>query len=299
MTCESVRKNLSLFLYGELSFEDEEAIAGHLDGCDGCREELEREKRLHGALDLAETKPSAELLERCRLDLDQAVHRTEKANPRPSGWLERLRDAVRAPAWVSAAWLRPAGAVALVALGFFAARVTQPESGRHPARIRYIEPSPSGDVRIVVDETRQRVLAGRLDDEHIQGLLLTAVRAPSDPGVRAESLELLRERSGSREVMNALLYVLENDPNDGVRLKALESLRPFAASAESRRALSRVVLNDENPGVRTMAIDLLVRSDERDVVETLQELMRKEDNNYIRLRSQEALEAMNASVEAF
>ena len=48
-----------------------------------------------------------------------------------------------------------------------------------------------------------------------------------------------------------------------------------------------------------MAIDLLVQTDEVDVVETLQELLRREDNNYLRLRSQKALQAMNASVETF
>jgi hypothetical protein len=35
------------------------------------------------------------------------------------------------------------------------------------------------------------------------------------------------------------------------------------------------------------------------VVETLQELLRREDNSYVRMRSEKALEEMNASLETF
>jgi HEAT repeat protein len=65
--------------------------------------------------------------------------------------------------------------------------------------------------------------------------------------------------------------------------------------------LTRVLLADENPGVRTKAIDLLMqgggaqRMTDPATVGALQELLRKEDNNYIRLRTQRALQEVNAS----
>ena len=37
MTCEETRKNLPLFLYGELSFDEEELLEGHMDECAACR----------------------------------------------------------------------------------------------------------------------------------------------------------------------------------------------------------------------------------------------------------------------
>jgi HEAT repeat protein len=204
--------------------------------------------------------------------------------------------------------MKPVGAVALVALGFFAARHTGPapagdmaaEQGEPVAtQVRYVEPSESGQIRIVLDETRQRELLGSLDDDRIKRVLLAAVRNPSDPGVRADSLDLLKQRSESDEVRDALLFALEHDPNDGVRLKALEGLRAYPPDAESRRVLSRVLLGDKNPGVRSLAIELLTRTAEVDVVETLQELLMREDNSYVRMRSQRALEQMNAPVETF
>ena len=54
MKCEEARKTLPLFLYGELSFEEEERLELHIDECAGCRIALEREKSLFKSLDAAE-----------------------------------------------------------------------------------------------------------------------------------------------------------------------------------------------------------------------------------------------------
>ena len=43
-TCEKVREQLSLLLYGELSFDEEETVDGHLESCAECRTALERER---------------------------------------------------------------------------------------------------------------------------------------------------------------------------------------------------------------------------------------------------------------
>jgi hypothetical protein len=304
MNCESVRQGLSLYLYGELSFDEEERYAQHLDACEGCRRELEREKRLHRAADLGEVRPPGDLLERCRMELGRELWRSNPPAALRPGWLERMCGTL---AWPAAAWLKPVAAAALVAIGFFAARIAPgpaPASQAAPAgdpvavQVRFVEPAPGGGVKLVVDETRQRELSGSLEDEAIRRLLLAAMRDPADPGVRADSVAALGAE-GSHEVRDALLWALEHDSNDGVRLKALEGLRRHAREPECRLVLSRVLLADRNPGVRSTAIDLLVQADSRDVVETLQRLLQKEDNSYIRLRSQKALEAMNASVESF
>jgi hypothetical protein len=46
-------------------------------------------------------------------------------------------------------------------------------------------------------------------------------------------------------------------------------------------------------------IDLLIQHKNDNLVGMLQELMRKEDNGYVRMRCQRALHEMNASVETF
>jgi HEAT repeat protein len=75
-------------------------------------------------------------------------------------------------------------------------------------------------------------------------------------------------------------------------------LRP-SADAETRQALADVLLKDDNPGVRTWAVDLLTLTHEPELVGVLQEIMTRENNNYVRMKCQRALSEMNASVETF
>ena len=44
MTCAEVQAALSLYLYGELDFANEEAVESHIDECPFCQLALNREK---------------------------------------------------------------------------------------------------------------------------------------------------------------------------------------------------------------------------------------------------------------
>jgi hypothetical protein len=109
----------------------------------------------------------------------------------------------------------------------------------------------------------------------------------------------LRNRPQSAEVRSALLYALQHDPNAGVRLKALDGLKDFADDPETSKTLTQVLLTDDNPGVRTQVIDLLIPHHSGAMVSVLQELMMKEDNDYIRMRCQKVLQDLRASVESY
>ena len=65
----------------------------------------------------------------------------------------------------------------------------------------------------------------------------------------------------------------------------------------------RVLNADDNPGIRTQAIDLLTegapRALDAQMVGMLQQLMRREENVYIRQRCEKALRMANASAEIF
>jgi len=70
-----------------------------------------------------------------------------------------------------------------------------------------------------------------------------------------------------------------------------------------RAALASALLNDANPGVRTQAIDVLTSgpgvSVDREIVGTLQELMLRENNAYVRDRCRLVLESLKASPETY
>jgi HEAT repeats/Putative zinc-finger len=309
-TCEKVRMQLGMLLYGELSFDEEETVDAHLEGCAECRAAFERERELHAAFDEVEAEPPASVLWESRQNLQRQI-RAEHAPPHRVGWWDRLVDGP---------WLRPAGALALVTLGFLGARVAPglvPNLGLGitgmsmvdpgAQRVRSVEPGPNGGVQIVLDETRQRTVSGGLDDQNIRVLLLSAAKDPSDPGLRYETVGILNDRAQAAEVRDTLIYALEHDENAGVRLKAMDGLKPFVRQPEVRKALSGVLLTDGNPGMRTQAIDLLTQGVgetpannlDRDIIGTLQELMNRENNAYVRQRGERVLQLVNASQETY
>jgi hypothetical protein len=307
-----------MLLYGELSFDEEEAVESHLEGCANCRVALARERELSVAFDQVAVEPSAALLRECRENL--AAGLKHEAAPVPFsteprvGWWDRFVDLVTMPANM----MRPAGAVALIAVGFLGARFVPSSGGGESfgamsladvgsSRVRSVEPASDGGIRIVLDETRQRTVNGHMDDAAIRELLLAATKDPSD-GLRAETVALLTTRPQTADVRNALVYTVRNDQNAGVRLKALEGLKSFIGEADVRSALADVLSADSNPAMRIRAIDLLVQSlddsaeptADRRMIGVLQELIsREEENPYMRQLCQKALELVNASSEVY
>lgn len=313
-TCEKVRQQLGMLLYGELSFDEEEAVDAHLEVCAECRTGLERERVLHAAFDQAEIETPASVLWESRQNLQRQIAAAHTPIHRVSWW-DRFLDT---------AWLKPAGGLALLTIGFMAARLAPslvPGLGLGVTgmsmvdpgaqRVRSVEPGPNGGVQIVLDETRQRTVSGGLDDQNIRVLLLSAAKDPSDPGLRYETVGILNDRAQAAEVRDTLIYALEHDENAGVRLKAMDGLKPFVQQPEVRKALSGVLLSDGNPGMRTQAIDLLTQGVgegtgdttgnalDRDMIGTLQELMNRENNAYVRQRGERVLQLVNASRDTY
>ena len=320
MSCESIREQLPMLLYGELSFDEEESVESHLDGCSDCRAALAQERELSVAFDQVSVEPSPALLRACRESLaerlksEAAPMTVAQAGAPRVGWWDRFIDLVTMPANM----MRPAGAVALIAVGFLGARVVPGFGGASSfgemsladvgsSRVRSVEPGSDGRIHIVLDETRQRSVEGRMDDAAIRELLLAATKDPSD-GLRAETVALLTTRTQTADVRNALLYTVRNDQNAGVRLKALEGLKAFVGESDVRGALADVLSSDSNPAMRIRAIDLLVQSlgdsaeptVDRRMIGVLQELINREgENPYMRQLCQRALELVKASSEVY
>lgn len=307
--CQWVRNYLPLFLYQELSFEEEEWLQSHLGTCEACRTTLAAERELHEAFNQADEQLPVGLLNGCREQLATRVA-AEQARP-ANGWMERVR------AWFTPRMvLRPVAGLALVALGFFGAglmprppqdafvtSVTDPVA----TRVRRVEPVGTGRFQIVLDETRQRIVLGSPEDDPIKQLLISAASEPSDPALRGEMIEILSSSvAPCDETRQALLQAMETDSNDGVRLRAMEALKPMSHEADVRRVLARVLLKDPNAGVRTKAIDLLTANQggvnmirENEMVGVFQDLLGREPNQYIRMQAQRQLQQVKASTEVY
>ena len=296
MNCENAREMLELQPYGELTFDQEEAVDRHVAVCPGCAAEKRAIESMHAALQGQPVEPSFALLAQCRQELRRSVAAmADDGRPAWRRWFDSL---------TRASFAKPAFAMGLLAAGFFSARLTQPaEPVAAPVarNVRFIEPGTDGAVRIGYDEVRRRSTEGRIDDRGIQELLMAAAANPDDPGLRVDSVEVLKSRVEREDVRGALIRALEADTNEGVRLKALEALKPYLGERDVRSALTRALVADQSPVIRTQAIDLLVtsRPAQQELTGVLQDLMRREQNAYIRQKGQTALKAMNASLETF
>jgi HEAT repeats/Putative zinc-finger len=313
MNCDSVTTLIPLYYYGELTPDEEERVEQHIHQCAACAREGEQQRALAAALDRRQAALPPLLLEDCRADLLAAIQGgAPRAEARPKGPWRLFLDALSSSFSGMGRLRQPLGALALVAIGFFAARLSstsQPSpnnllsSFTNPtddvySTVRSVQPDGSGGVAISLDETRHKIVKGRMDDNNIQRLILAGAHE-DNPAVRVESVDLLKSQSGSTEVRDALLNALSQDSNPAVRLKAIEKLKPMAADQEVRKTLRNVLLADSNVAIRLQAIDLLVAHRDDNMVGIMQGLVQRENNNSVRLKLEKALRDMNASIGTF
>ncbi|MGI9070201.1 MAG: HEAT repeat domain-containing protein [Bryobacteraceae bacterium] len=318
MTCPQVQINVSLYLYGELNFSEEEAFEQHLTECSVCKRALEREKAWHSMVNAEQVDVPLEFLSACRTELKAALpsSRVEK-NELSFSW----RRWGRQLGFSLSAWsARTAVASFLVLSGFTAGRwvdrhglpgalsgIGGSEAGLFDpstAHIRDIQPSDDNRVRIIFDQVHEREITGRMDDQGVRQWLIAASKDPSDPGIRVDSVEILNNQNGS-DVRNALIYAVQHDPNAGVRLKALEGLGRFADDPAIRESLAFVLQHDDNSAVRSQVIDVLApRAGKTELspqlTGTLQEIVRSEQSDdYVRMRCMQLLVEMNALPDVY
>jgi hypothetical protein len=310
MTCQQVQTKLSLYLYGELEFAQEEELERHLESCSLCQLALAREKQWHTSVNSARMDVPLDLLSECRRELRRQVGSGQKDVPRLGHWWERLNFSFTA--WST----RLAAASFLVFIGFTGGRWLDRTGAQtaavaemnlvNPAtlRVRDIEPGENNRVRIIVDQVQQHEIEGAISDGDVRRLLLQATKDPTDPGIRVDSMDLLTHQSGN-DVRDALLYSVEHDPNAAVRLKALQGLRRYTADPVTRETLAVVLEHDSNPNVRSEAIDVLVPANgQLDLSPTfagmLESILRSErENEYVRLRCMQALQDMNGTGKVY
>jgi hypothetical protein len=313
ITCAGAREQFALLLYGELSFDEEERVESHLDACAECRVALEQQRSLHAAMDAVAVTPSPALLARCREDLGETLalspFATQSAGEREPGWWEQFLSSFHVK------WFQPVGALALLAIGFFGGQLspalnflggdsgTLNLAGIAGSRVRNVVAQPDGRVEIMLDELRPRTVSGNMNDQAIRALLMSAARDATDPNLRAGTVAILVGAGDATDVRNALVFAMEHDQSADVRLKAMEGLKSHANDPVVQGALAQILLREGNRGMRTQAIDLLADQEEREldrqIVGTLQELMSREEDTYVRERCLRVLRTLKASAEIY
>jgi len=344
--CSEVGPLLVFYACGEVDPKEREQIEAHLTACSSCAEQFREEREMHAALMNAfqpadQIDPSGTLLAQCRSELSELLDDLSapplQEHWTPFGWARRWM-ALR-PVWSAAclvvlglvvgtrmaSWLPSRDGQGGSAMNVKAAPpLTNDElSKMDVAGIFPLSPDSSGTVQLQVRTEQPLVITGSVDDADVRRVLTYVVANGErfDPGVRLDCLDVLKARTGDKEVRYALLAAARKDQNPAVRMKALEALRDSVGDAAVRDALLEALHHDANPGVRVEAVNLLVRalggqeppspdnvgpapepgppvdvdaqvptdpSVDR-VIHALEELQHGDPNRYVRLRSAAAL----------
>ena len=312
MNCQDAQSSLSLYLYGELDFAQEEEIEVHLEQCAACQLSLTREKQWHTQTNAQTLEPPLDVLAECRRQLRPALARETLAEPAVvrSWWRWAKPFDISFNRWSAQVAL----ASLLVGLGFGAARLLDRGSlqlsnsnemgmlNSPNTLVRDIQTGSSGEVRIIVEQ--QSVIAGRMDDPNIRRLLLAGAREP-EPDVRFYSMQLLNQQSvtdQAGDLRDVLFDAVRNDPNPAVRMEAVDGLRRYSNDPAALEMIKFVVEHDDNQGVRYQAINILVPPDRTvpmtpGITQTIQEvLLSAPSDDYVRARCSQALQEAKVAV---
>ncbi len=280
--------------------------------------------------------PSDLLLAQCRSELAEALDDAEAKRTR-QGWLAGLRLR-NWPAWLSGKLLVPSfvrhpawSAALLILVGLVVGRLVPewyPTQSRQPlgkpavtvsaaprlsdqdlqtmgiSNINWTPDNGTGTPSVEVHVTTEKplVVQGSADDTDVKRVLTFIIQNGQrfDPGVRLDSVDVLRTRSGDGEVRRALCAAARQDRNPGVRLRALEALRGFEQDDSVRQTLLDALVGDDCPGVRVEAINSLAgalraasekgaATQDARLMQVLRDRMQKDPNNYIRMQSAAAI----------
>ena len=317
---------------GELDPNTCAALEAHTSLCPSCSAVVSREGRLHQAIAALDQPadsldPSGLLLAQCRSDLAEALD-DQQAKANQPGWRWIFSPAAWWTAFRGTLVSHPTLSMAvLVIVGFLAGvagqrlpvtssvsphavvtvsatpRVTEQQlQSAGSANVAWVTPSGSRTPTVQVQLMSQTPMniVGSPDDIDVQRALTFVLANDQrfDPGVRLDSLEVLRTLSGDPDVCRALCTAARTDHNPGVRMKALETLQGLEHDPMVRQTILDALQNDSNSGVRVAAINLLYNSLRADaqpaapdpqILSVLRDRLRNDPNHYIRLQSAAAL----------
>jgi len=322
MNCELAQEYIVLSVYGELPDDRAHQLEQHLAQCERCRQEMEAVSALHKAMSVAPVvEPSASLLARTRLRLDEALDALPQASffRRLSQRIHRGFGALQAAPVMACALLVAGGAIGVYG-GYRVAvhnvhagpAVAQNTSTAIPvladadsaqiAGISSITMEPgSENVEVRFERVTPETAFGTLDDPQIRQLLVLAARNYADPAVHDDSVNLLaQECQAGHEcnggpVRNALMVALRYDKDARVRRKALEGLESYIpVDTRVRDAVLEAVMHDSDADVRAEAIGLLEPVDADSAVRrVLETVANRDQDQHIRTVSRQYLEQVS------
>jgi hypothetical protein len=225
MDCEAIRSLVADDLAGVLPPADSARVEAHLRECASCAAEFAATRDTWQRLGVLRAPAADSAAMRARFQAALEEHAGPATAP-ASAPQHRARPY----------WLQAAAAVALLAAGAAAGRLTAPE------------PAPDPDIATVHAELREL--------RHMFTLSLLQQQSASDR-LKGITWTGQIERPGT-DIAAALLDRLRHDPNVPVRLASIDALKRFAAEDAVRRGALEALARETSPFVQIALIDFVV-----------------------------------------
>jgi len=303
VNCKEYQHQITLLLYEELPEGVRPELEAHLRECGACQNVFEAERAMHSAFadDTASWDVPSDLLVESRKALADELDRVEKKR---SWWRMPAFSVVFTPMRL----LESAALIAMgLALGVYVSSNQQPRVGPSVAvnqnqadgqisgiprngtvsNLQVVSADPvTGQVTLAGEVSQPLRFQGGMEDSTVRQLLISALRDVNSPGSRLKAVEVLSQKSNDESIEGALISALVYDDDAEVRMRALEGLKKFANEQHVRAAFMHTLRNDANAGIRIEAINALTlhNANDADLMKSLQEATKTDDNPYIRAR---------------
>ncbi|MEE9611293.1 MAG: HEAT repeat domain-containing protein [Desulfatiglandales bacterium] len=270
MKCSQISELLPDHIIGALEEPQKLEVRQHLESCDACSKEAASLEKIWTKLEaLPVEQPSGAVRERFYTMLSAYHEGLSHSKERPklrdviNGWIERW--------WPSRPAVQVGFAAALLLIGVFVGT--------------RLQPGPAGNSEIAM--LRQDISTMR------QLVTLSLLRQDS-PSERLRGVSFgAKVENPNDEILNALLSTLNSDPNVNVRLAAIDALFMFSSHPQVKSGLIGAIAEQRSPMIQIELIELLVKSGEKSVVDTLRLLLENEEvNPAVKERAQWGIEQL-------
>jgi len=310
MNDKNIREKAILYLYGEMSKEENILFEKELSESAGMRDVYEKEKELHELFYLSrkEDIPESVLADSRSRFRESLRQERSKANFIKPGFVERYirtlmpKAAVALTLFIFGILIGKFVLIELTANGDFEIlQMVSADNNSISAEmfgsndmemvdLRIIEyDRETEEITVLLEAVSSVGIKGSINNRKMQQVLAVALRSDLGPSVRLKSVDLLQRQTDDEEIIEALIFALRYDDNPGVRLKAAQALSFSTNNSDAKKALLEALTNDINTGVRIQAILALKDFRDADVMEILKKKMESDENEYIRKQSEESL----------
>lgn len=312
MSADKLKEQVLLYLYGELSDDDNILFEEDLAKYDNLRTIYEEEKKLHELYSLRSDKTIPDsLLQASRSELRERLREENTGSTAKS----RLSKGIIYILFGSP--VKTMVALSMLTIGILLGKYVSIEvdfddgieihqrtalmDGNISSELLGSDALEIADMKIIaydadseeitisVDAVASVSIRGNISNNKIQTILAAALQSDLGPSIRLKSIELLKMNIEKKEIVNALIQALQGDDNPGVRLKAVEALAPYTDNTDVKNALLNTLKRDGNAGVRIQAILALKDNKDPKVLEVLKQKMESDENEYIRHQSKESV----------